>query len=228
MNSTLLSADLAPPARLKSMDAINLTDDEKAKLARDGFFYATDTRRYECVYCAFSMKKVDARAVRYHAFSSCPKSLHWLQTDERRRAASFQAFKVARSKYGHGAKTLAACGFFYNARCREAQCSRCSMAVVKLQRGDDLRFIHGVYSPKCAFVNSPAAPAQPIPSAPPVDAPVDVYEDDINCKICFERPRNVCFLPCRHLCACAVCARRCSACCICRQTILNKIEIYLH
>nr|AWJ76693.1 iap-2 [Lymantria dispar multiple nucleopolyhedrovirus] len=234
MNSTLLSADLAPPARLKSMNAVSLTHDEKAELARAGLFYTGDKRRYECAYCTFFMKKMDARAVKYHAFSACPKSLERLRGDERRRAASFRAFKAGCGKYGSDANALAACGFFYNGRCREAQCSRCGMVVVKLQRGDDLNYIHGVYSPRCAFVVKPTAPSAPpaAPSAPPDDddalRPPEVYEDDINCKICFERPRNVCFLPCRHVCACAACARRCAACCICRQTILNKMEIYLH
>ncbi|AIE47792.1 iap-2 [Peridroma alphabaculovirus] len=67
------------------------------------------------------------------------------------------------------------------------------------------------------------------PSAPPVDDPVaaDSASDDIMCKICFERERRICFLPCRHVSTCEECARRCKVCCICRERVKQRLEIFL-
>ncbi|ACI28802.1 agip101 [Agrotis ipsilon multiple nucleopolyhedrovirus] len=51
--------------------------------------------------------------------------------------------------------------------------------------------------------------------------------DDIMCKICFERERDTCFMPCRHVSTCSECAKRCKVCCICREKITNRLEVFL-
>lgn len=52
-------------------------------------------------------------------------------------------------------------------------------------------------------------------------------DDNVVCKICFENNREICFLPCRHVCTCKNCAARCKLCCICRVTIAQRLEVYL-
>jgi hypothetical protein len=47
------------------------------------------------------------------------------------------------------------------------------------------------------------------------------------CVACWERPRDVLMMPCKHLCLCSVCARRVSACPLCRATTKKKIQIFL-
>jgi hypothetical protein len=58
-----------------------------------------------------------------------------------------------------------------------------------------------------------------VPSAPPMDLLTTILE----CKICFDREKTVCFIPCRHLAVCDVCARKCKKCCICNANIEQKI-----
>ncbi|ANF29719.1 iap2 [Catopsilia pomona nucleopolyhedrovirus] len=46
----------------------------------------------------------------------------------------------------------------------------------------------------------------------------------VECKICFDREKSVCFMPCRHLAVCVECSRRCKKCCVCNAKILQRIE----
>ncbi|XP_013192085.1 death-associated inhibitor of apoptosis 1 isoform X2 [Amyelois transitella] len=46
------------------------------------------------------------------------------------------------------------------------------------------------------------------------------------CKICYEEERNVCFVPCGHVIACAKCALSTDKCPLCRADILNTLRLY--
>nr|ANS70965.1 inhibitor of apoptosis 2 [Lymantria dispar multiple nucleopolyhedrovirus] len=254
MEAAILGADLAPPAvRLKTLSNANLTNDDKTKLVNAGIYYSLERRQFACAFCSFAMKKFNSRALKYHTFSHCARSAELLQNNAALRKVSFKAFRAAvkMHKTEERADTLASCGFYFNGQCRETHCAYCGMAIVKLKRNDDLDFIHRIYSPNCAYVKlkrertlraqQPQPSAPPAPSAPPPDENIGGFvppcrvdpaaaddDDDASCKICFDRNRNVCFLPCRHLCVCSVCARKCSVCCICRQAIAHKIEVFLN
>ncbi|QEI03605.1 IAP-2 [Rachiplusia nu nucleopolyhedrovirus] len=53
-------------------------------------------------------------------------------------------------------------------------------------------------------------------------------DDDAKlCKICFEREKNTCFLPCKHISTCMICAKKCKICCICRVKVKERLEVYL-
>jgi uncharacterized radical SAM superfamily Fe-S cluster-containing enzyme len=54
-----------------------------------------------------------------------------------------------------------------------------------------------------------------------------VNGDDLMCKICFEKARDTCFMPCRHMSTCSECASRCKICCICRIKVQDRIKIFL-
>jgi hypothetical protein len=53
-------------------------------------------------------------------------------------------------------------------------------------------------------------------------------EDARMCVICKERPKCVLYMPCRHLCACQDCghSNRLVQCPLCRQNILERINVY--
>jgi hypothetical protein len=51
-------------------------------------------------------------------------------------------------------------------------------------------------------------------------------DDEKFCCICFEEVKNVVFLPCKHLCSCYECAQPINDCPICRQKIVEKMQIY--
>lgn len=56
----------------------------------------------------------------------------------------------------------------------------------------------------------------------------DTNEDDYKlCKICFEKEKNTCVLPCKHVSTCMDCAKKCKTCCICRVKVKERLEIYL-
>jgi len=46
------------------------------------------------------------------------------------------------------------------------------------------------------------------------------------CCVCLERKKSVLFLPCRHLCTCAVCCLRLTKCPLCDAKITQKLEAY--
>ncbi|CAK61112.1 unnamed protein product (macronuclear) [Paramecium tetraurelia] len=52
--------------------------------------------------------------------------------------------------------------------------------------------------------------------------------NNYECQVCFERPRNIIFKPCKHLSICHECSQRLKKpqCPICKQQIEDKIEIF--
>lgn len=72
----------------------------------------------------------------------------------------------------------------------------------------------------CAFDDQPSA--APAPTEPLV------VQTSNECKICFENPKDMIFLPCGHFCACESCATSPSvkACPICRQNIEERKKVF--
>ncbi|AWW14421.1 iap-2 [Hyposidra talaca nucleopolyhedrovirus] len=59
-------------------------------------------------------------------------------------------------------------------------------------------------------------------------AAVVASEKNKMCVVCFEREREICFLPCGHVSVCELCATKCKKqCWICRKPVKNKIKVYL-
>ncbi len=72
--------------------------------------------------------------------------------------------------------------------------------------------------------NEPPSRDSPIPS----DFPSNCSDssDSPACKICFDSPQSIVFLPCRHLIACARCSAQCKICPICQGQIVDSMPIY--
>ena len=47
------------------------------------------------------------------------------------------------------------------------------------------------------------------------------------CQLCFDNPRNICFMPCRHLICCGFCAVHLKVCPICKQEPVMQIKTFL-
>ncbi|CDG72428.1 Inhibitor of apoptosis 2 iap-2 [Spodoptera exigua multiple nucleopolyhedrovirus] len=270
------TCDLAPPGfyqdprdRLETFENSCLTREYIDDLVAGGI-YRDALCNYKCAYCSLYIKKLDARRLKYHTFSTCPMATERLFVNEALRKQSFLKFKTSRTHYRDNRETLAKNGFYYYGKKFEIRCSSCKFVIVKLKADEDVWIIHAHYSPNCHF-NAPSAPnwediddddddidinnnvitrknnqyANIYPNLNDDklnnndDDDISIFSndkitnsaasniDDIMCKICFERERDTCFLPCRHVSTCAECAKRCKVCCICREKIKNKLEIYL-
>jgi hypothetical protein len=54
--------------------------------------------------------------------------------------------------------------------------------------------------------------------------PADV---EASCVVCLSRPPQVALLPCRHVCTCTKCAGKVDACPVCRETIKDRMTLYI-
>ena len=46
------------------------------------------------------------------------------------------------------------------------------------------------------------------------------------CRICFDSPMQVVFLPCKHLVCCEACAQKSEMCSICRGQVSHTLRVY--
>ena len=59
-----------------------------------------------------------------------------------------------------------------------------------------------------------------------LDEKIKKYEDKFICCVCYEYPKNVLFMPCKHFACCDDCSENVYVCCICRQNVKERIKIY--
>ena len=50
--------------------------------------------------------------------------------------------------------------------------------------------------------------------------------DQATCSICYDKPKSIVFLPCRHLATCPDCSTHIDICCICRGTIEERVNVF--
>lgn len=98
----------------------------------------------------------------------------------------------------------------------------------------DVSLIRGTQpAPPVAPSPSPAPPAlhalhsdgEPVTTASELPT-TSAADDEKLCKICYEQERNVCFVPCGHVVACATCALSTTKCPLCRRTFTNAVRLY--
>lgn len=146
---------------------------------------------------------------------------------------------------------LAEAGFFYTGQGDKTKCFYCDGGLKDWENDDVPWEQHARWFDRCAYVQLvkgreyvqkvmteacavPAADAgsdvPPVRSATPPSTPRDSQEnsvDDSNlCKICYAEERNVCFVPCGHVVACAKCALAADKCPMCRRTFQNAVRLY--
>ncbi|QYC92691.1 Inhibitor of apoptosis 2 [Trabala vishnou gigantina nucleopolyhedrovirus] len=160
----ILTFNLHPPHyfknlknRLNTLSANgNLMKNDIDDLAKSGFYYDISLKQYKCAYCQTSVAKLATRAFKYHAFSTCPKSMRLLRENESLRKKSFASFKSSKSRYRNEANEYAKNGFYFCGSKNEIRCSDCDIVVVKLSKTDSIQDVHKKYSPFCCFTTAPA------------------------------------------------------------------------
>ncbi|AAQ21613.1 iap-3 [Cryptophlebia leucotreta granulovirus] len=94
-----------------------------------------------------------------------------------------------------------------------------SCAFLKLVKGEE--FIQKIHSERCMLKD------ESLPPSPQTQKLEDAENDnDLLCKICFDKERNVCFVPCHHVVACVWCALVFKKCPACQQDIKDVIRLY--
>lgn len=149
---------------------------------------------------------------------------------------------------------LAEAGFFYTGHGDKTKCFYCDgglkdwesddvpweqharwfdrCAYVQLVKGRD--YVQRVMSEACA-IPAPKEAKEAATSLTPSKAEASRgdesgdesgVEDSKLCRICFAEERNVCFVPCGHVVACAKCALSTDKCPMCRRTFTNAVRLY--
>ena len=55
---------------------------------------------------------------------------------------------------------------------------------------------------------------------------INKYNEKFMCSVCYEYPKNVLFMPCKHFACCDDCSENVYVCCICRDNVKERIRIY--
>lgn len=142
---------------------------------------------------------------------------------------------------------LAEAGFFYTGQGDKTKCFYCDGGLKDWENDDVPWEQHARWFDRCAYVQLvkgreyvqkvmteacvvPAAAAAPPRTASPPGSPPESPENSVDdsklCKICYAEERNVCFVPCGHVVACAKCALAADKCPMCRRTFQNAVRLY--
>ncbi|AXU41708.1 IAP-3 [Spodoptera eridania nucleopolyhedrovirus] len=138
---------------------------------------------------------------------------------------------------------LANAGFFYTGRNAEVRCFQSDCGLSDWEPTDDPWREHARWFPRCQYVISvkgkdyvqesvsqacvikeTAAAATRTPRLSSSSS--NNEEDEKMCKICFDRPRNMCFVPCGHVIACEKCALIIKNCPMCRNRFTHTQKLF--
>lgn len=165
-------------------------------------------------------------------------------------AARLRSFKDWPRSLRQKPEELAEAGFFYTGQGDKTKCFFCDGGLKDWEEDDLPWEQHARWFDRCAYVQLvkgrdyvqkvisqacviPAAKEQkdatpaPAPKLEPSSSTEKrEVEDSKVCKICYEEERNVCFVPCGHVVACAKCALSTDKCPMCRKTFTNAVRLY--
>ncbi|XP_047990048.1 baculoviral IAP repeat-containing protein 3-like isoform X2 [Leguminivora glycinivorella] len=161
-------------------------------------------------------------------------------------AARLRTFKDWPKSMKQKPEELAEAGFYYTGQSDKTKCFYCDgglkdweeddvpweqharwfdrCAYVQLVKGRD--YVQKVISEACVVPETKPAP-KPEPVAPAISEDEKSEVEDCKvCKICYENERNVAFVPCGHVVACAKCALATDKCPLCRRTFTSAVRLY--
>ncbi|XP_056015982.1 baculoviral IAP repeat-containing protein 7-like [Ostrea edulis] len=135
---------------------------------------------------------------------------------------------------------IAEAGFFYKGMDDHVRCFHCTLSLKHWEPGDDPWIEHAYWSPHCAYVlcnKSVKWVRQAFNAYARAkdsdrdwgDLPLDAAGNPMctqKCHICLERDLRIAFLPCGHLCTCAMCASGLRTCPICRDAFVETVRIF--
>ncbi|UZE89754.1 IAP-2 [Parapoynx stagnalis nucleopolyhedrovirus] len=230
--NTINAKIITATGRFETMTNMVLERDYKQCLAKEGLFYYNNMIR--CIGCYITLKKLNQKHLKRHTFSdNCITTTNLLKNNETLRKKSFSAFKSSRRHFKKilVVDMLARRGFYSFGKRNYIRCSQClvtfkylSMENAQQQHCHDCDFLYA--TDDCEklsnqqILHSDLSPPNTYlkPSAPELPS-----SDTLECKICFDAERVVCFMPCKHLVACETCSRRCKKCCVCNEKIEHRI-----
>ncbi|XP_075975321.1 death-associated inhibitor of apoptosis 1-like isoform X2 [Anticarsia gemmatalis] len=175
-----------------------------------------------------------------------PGPVHPLFASEAARLRSFQDWpRCMRQK----PEDLAEAGFFYTGQGDKTKCFYCDGGLKDWEPDDVPWEQHARWFDRCAYVQlvkgrdyvqrviseacvvNPSKPEKEVPIlekpvSEPAESPENSVDDSKICKICYAEERNVCFVPCGHVVACAKCALTANKCPLCRSTFQSAVRLY--
>lgn len=171
-----------------------------------------------------------------------PGPVHLQYVSENARLLSFKDWpRSMRQK----PEDLAEAGFFYTGQGDKTKCFYCDGGLKDWENDDVPWEQHARWFDRCAFVQLVKgrdyvqkvlteaclipAPKDETETPQPKD-PSNVEETNVDdskiCKICYAEERNVVFIPCGHVVACAKCALATNKCPMCRRIFQNAVRLY--
>lgn len=178
------------------------------KLAESGFVYLGKEDLTKCVFCNVEIKNWDLSkdpdVVHKNAYKFCPNHIQETFKNLKERQESFKIW----TKPNINTNRMARTGFFYLGIEDFVQCFDCKKIFKEWQPTDDPFIVHRKLSKKCNQVLS---------------------TEDITlfCDICANDEKNVCFIPCGHVCCCIECSSILTdKCPMCKETIQSKMRIF--
>ncbi|KAI8421763.1 hypothetical protein MSG28_009727 [Choristoneura fumiferana] len=165
-------------------------------------------------------------------------------------SARLRTFKDWPKSMRQKPEELAEAGFYYTGHSDKTKCFYCDgglkdweshdipweqharwfdrCAYVQLVKGRD--YVQKVISEACVVPEEKEATSAPKPepatTASSTNDDSDTLEDSKLCKICYAEERNVVFVPCGHVVACAKCAMSTNKCPMCRRTFTSAVRLY--
>lgn len=105
--------------------------------------------------------------------------------------------------------SLAKAGFFYLGVRDLVQCFKCGLKLQNWGEFEDPFIEHKKFNPNCVYKYE------------------EIYNND-KCSICLKNKKNVCFIPCGHICSCINCASNLldKQCLICNRFYLKAITTF--
>jgi hypothetical protein len=151
-----------------------------------------------------------------------------------------ESFKEAPENLQRMLPAIAEAGFFYQGHGDAVCCFHCSISIIEWEKWDDPWIEHAYWSPHCPYVlgmknmkwvrqvfNARARLADS--DRDWGDLPLDDAGNPHctqKCCICDEQELRIAFLPCGHLCCCAMCGAGLQYCPICRQSVEETVRIF--
>ncbi|XP_062607038.1 death-associated inhibitor of apoptosis 2-like [Saccostrea cucullata] len=137
---------------------------------------------------------------------------------------------------------IARAGFFCKGYEDKTVCFHCGMTLINWDPEDDPCVEHAYWNPNCPYINLYKGRGwvmnvfiagldqhgyKPIPEIKPLLNPEPDVQARGKCHICLDEELQIVFLPCGHVCCCALCAPSFQFCPICRAEIQQSKRIFL-
>lgn len=224
-------------------------------MAKCGFYYLNKNDEVRCAYCKIEImnwKNGDDPESDHRRYApQCPfifvcntktaiqyaKPAHPSYSTINNRLATFKNWPRFLTQTPD---ELSKAGFYYTGCGDMVKCYYCDGGLKDWEQGDIPWEQHACWFPRCFHVllvkgedyiqkiisNACVIPAKTTSSELCEENKLTIENDNELCKICFNDKRNVCFVPCGHIIACAQCALSSNECFLCRAKYNNIIRVY--